>query len=234
MDELDGLLNAVLDNPADDTPRLIYADAMEESGQAVNHARAEFIRLQIAGEGQDRQHELLEVWLTNWFDQRPRPLSTGWWAIGEFGDPSAFQFEITRGFISGIATHGLPEDDWNPWTPWRIADGFIRNVMGLFVNHPLDRIRHTIGDGEEWRIGAYGDPEEHSVVRWACQAADRSRVLCHHFVRRRFASNLERALRDHILDLAADVWAVRQVMGNQDQALGAAIREQHRRRLTGY
>jgi uncharacterized protein (TIGR02996 family) len=37
-------LEAVLANPDDDAPRLIFADWLEERGQA---ARAEFIRLQI-------------------------------------------------------------------------------------------------------------------------------------------------------------------------------------------
>lgn len=39
-----GLLQAILDNPDDDAPRLIYADWLEENG---NPERAEFIRVQI-------------------------------------------------------------------------------------------------------------------------------------------------------------------------------------------
>lgn len=44
MSDLDALLKAILANPEDDTVRLVYADALEENGQAE---RAEFIRLQI-------------------------------------------------------------------------------------------------------------------------------------------------------------------------------------------
>src|SRR5436189_3592451 len=40
----DAFLQAIRDNPADDTVRLIYADWLEEHGDA---ARARFIRLQI-------------------------------------------------------------------------------------------------------------------------------------------------------------------------------------------
>jgi uncharacterized protein (TIGR02996 family) len=45
MTNLEALLKAVLANPDDDTPRLVYADALQEDGQAE---RAEFIRNSIA------------------------------------------------------------------------------------------------------------------------------------------------------------------------------------------
>ena len=38
-----GLLQAILDAPADDVPRLVYADWFDDHGDSV---RAEFIRLQ--------------------------------------------------------------------------------------------------------------------------------------------------------------------------------------------
>ena len=41
----EGLLAAIRDNPDDDTPRLAYADWLQEHGQ---DDRAEFIRLQCA------------------------------------------------------------------------------------------------------------------------------------------------------------------------------------------
>jgi uncharacterized protein (TIGR02996 family) len=43
----DALLHAILDDPADDTPRLVYADWLEENGDASGRLRAEFIRLQM-------------------------------------------------------------------------------------------------------------------------------------------------------------------------------------------
>ncbi|WP_439621151.1 TIGR02996 domain-containing protein [Gemmata sp.] len=45
MSDGDALLAAIIANPDDDTPRLIYADWLDENGQAE---RAEFIRLQVA------------------------------------------------------------------------------------------------------------------------------------------------------------------------------------------
>ncbi|HYT91149.1 MAG TPA: TIGR02996 domain-containing protein [Gemmataceae bacterium] len=45
MNQDQALLRAVIDNPDDDGPRLVYADWLEEHGDAE---RAEFIRIQIA------------------------------------------------------------------------------------------------------------------------------------------------------------------------------------------
>ncbi|AMV23654.1 Leucine Rich repeats (2 copies) [Gemmata sp. SH-PL17] len=70
MNERDALLRAVCDNPDDDTPRLVFADWLQEHGDEV---RAEFIRVQIAlarGDAstklKEREQELLtahqEVW----------------------------------------------------------------------------------------------------------------------------------------------------------------------------
>src|SRR5262249_51568994 len=41
------LLRAVCDNPDEDTPRLVYADWLDEQGGESRTARAEFIRLQV-------------------------------------------------------------------------------------------------------------------------------------------------------------------------------------------
>lgn len=47
MTDREMLLRAVAANPDDDTPRLIYADHLDELGGDANVARARFIRLQI-------------------------------------------------------------------------------------------------------------------------------------------------------------------------------------------
>ena len=48
MDEHLTFLRAVAANPADDLPRLVYADFLEETGEPDSIARAHFIRAQIA------------------------------------------------------------------------------------------------------------------------------------------------------------------------------------------
>jgi uncharacterized protein (TIGR02996 family) len=47
MTDRDAMLRAIAANPDDDTPRLIYADLLDELGGDLNTARARFIRLQI-------------------------------------------------------------------------------------------------------------------------------------------------------------------------------------------
>ncbi|MCI0700590.1 MAG: TIGR02996 domain-containing protein [Planctomycetia bacterium] len=44
MNEREALLKAICENPDDDTPRLVFADWLQENG---DEARAEFIRAQI-------------------------------------------------------------------------------------------------------------------------------------------------------------------------------------------
>jgi uncharacterized protein (TIGR02996 family) len=47
MSDRDALFAAVLDQPADDTPRLVYADFLDDTGADDDHQRAAFIRAQI-------------------------------------------------------------------------------------------------------------------------------------------------------------------------------------------
>jgi uncharacterized protein (TIGR02996 family) len=47
MSDEQALLNAILAHPEEDTPRLVYADWLDEQGGRVNAARAEYIRLEI-------------------------------------------------------------------------------------------------------------------------------------------------------------------------------------------
>lgn len=47
MMERDAFVYAVCREPADDTPRLVFADWLQENGDASDRDRAEFIRLQI-------------------------------------------------------------------------------------------------------------------------------------------------------------------------------------------
>ncbi|MBN9118915.1 MAG: TIGR02996 domain-containing protein [Planctomycetes bacterium] len=46
MSEERALLSAIWEHPHEDTPRLVYADWLQEAGEPANVARAEFIRLQ--------------------------------------------------------------------------------------------------------------------------------------------------------------------------------------------
>src|SRR5437899_1677068 len=93
-DEQAALLKAICDNPDEDTPRLVYADWLDEQAGAMpSHmqrgqsmaARAEFIRLQVAEAAKggyhpngrshtEREVELLDRWDTpeHWQSELPR------------------------------------------------------------------------------------------------------------------------------------------------------------------
>jgi uncharacterized protein (TIGR02996 family) len=105
MSDGDALLAAVIANPDDDTPRLVYADWLDENGQAE---RAEFIRLQIeqariglySPEAQQltaRQSQLLSQHRRAWVKPLREVL------------PSA-RLEFSRGFVEDVeseASHYL-------------------------------------------------------------------------------------------------------------------------------
>ena len=115
----DALLQAVLDTPEDDTPRLVYADWLEERGDA---ARAEFIRVQVAlarlGED-DPQREALE--------QRERALRSAHEA-GWLGPLPAMVSEARfgRGFVERV-TLGVRQ--------------FLTHAASLFERVPLREVK---------------------------------------------------------------------------------------------
>lgn len=76
MTDREALLRAVAANPDDDTPRLAYADCLQELGGDANAARAQFIRLQI---------DLARETGAGWFSQAER-LSESCRLAGRYGD----------------------------------------------------------------------------------------------------------------------------------------------------
>src|SRR6185312_1676362 len=73
---LTALHAAIIESPTDRTVRLVYADALDESGEPAHAARAEFIRKQVALEsmpdGDPEQPTLAarcsELFQDNWID----------------------------------------------------------------------------------------------------------------------------------------------------------------------
>jgi uncharacterized protein (TIGR02996 family) len=97
MTQEDAFLQAIRDNPEDDTVRLIYADWLQDHGEPAETARAELIRVQCGlarrGDGPERlplrqrEQELLHRHLATWV----RPLR-------RLGCTCTFE----RGFITGV------------------------------------------------------------------------------------------------------------------------------------
>src|SRR5215213_4661741 len=68
MSDEDALLAAIAANPEEDTPRLAYADWLDEHADALPgrapdavRARAEFIRLQIATDGREEDPDFADA-----------------------------------------------------------------------------------------------------------------------------------------------------------------------------
>jgi uncharacterized protein (TIGR02996 family) len=100
--QADVFLEAILKNPDDDTPRLIYADWLDERGDPDSAARAEFIRIQCVLTGrrlpplrqadlQKRERQLREQYGNEWV----RP-------IRRF----VYDWDFHRGFIDEVALEG--------------------------------------------------------------------------------------------------------------------------------
>lgn len=131
MSEGEALLAAVLSNPDDDTPRLVYADWIEEHGQPD---RAAFIRTQIeavraepfskqAREAEKRANELLNRY-RNWKE----------WTDAIRDHVQIIDFRFERGFVSHV--------DVEP-------GAFLRMARELFQDHPVQSLRlvpHTNPD----------------------------------------------------------------------------------------
>lgn len=93
MNEEAALLRAICENSDDDTPRLVFADWLDEKGDQWNAAWAELIRVQISlgrGLANDREHQQRLA-------RRDRELSP------------AVDYSWARGL-------GLPERGWSSWS----------------------------------------------------------------------------------------------------------------------
>jgi uncharacterized protein (TIGR02996 family) len=104
MSDEAGLLRAIWDQPQDDTPRLVYADLLDERGGEEDRARAELIRVQceltrLAGDDprfdqlEAREGELLTGWENGWWKGMPSGARKGIFSRG-FPVPSLGRFSI--------------------------------------------------------------------------------------------------------------------------------------------
>ena len=118
----DALLQEILDNPADDSPRRVYADWLTDQGGAVNAARGEFIQIQCvlarspyAARPADlvrRERELLEAHGREWGSLFGRLGCTCW--------------QFRRGFVEGV---GIP------------AQALLSQAAGLFRAAPIHELK---------------------------------------------------------------------------------------------
>jgi uncharacterized protein (TIGR02996 family) len=164
MTEREAFLRAILEDPADDTPRLAFADWLTDQGEGP---RAEFIRVQV----ELRQYPLAieeakpggAIPATKRYGQlrtRERELllarndggATNRWAWGHhvshlIGEPwSADSVQFRRGFVESVTL---------------TAADFLRHAEALFRAQPITRV--TLSDRDAG--GAYHDGAGIAFVR---------------------------------------------------------------------
>jgi uncharacterized protein (TIGR02996 family) len=141
-------LQAIASEPADDTARLVYADFLEESGEAVHIARAEFIRTQIQASAlhpntlrrAELEHRATELFSAHWLDwlaplcetvglPLPHIPSSGFRArfnrfLGRQQLPPGHPYELTDSTTLGLSTRRPPPPPDTPLRSIAFARGF--------------------------------------------------------------------------------------------------------------
>jgi uncharacterized protein (TIGR02996 family) len=122
MTHADAFLQDILAHPDDDAPRLIFADWLEEQGDASSVARAEFIRVQCtlaAGQLPPERHDELvrreRQILNEWQEEWVRPIRR-----------LVHDWTFHRGFVCYVAM---------------LADTFLAHAGKLFRRAPIQDLR---------------------------------------------------------------------------------------------
>lgn len=162
MTDGDALLKAVLADPDEDTPRLVYADWLQENGQAE---RAEFIRVQVKGGSPRLISAQAREWFPVWW--RPSTLLTidrlkGRVSIRDGHSqtfPCTRRLVIRRGFVESLTCC------CNEW----LAHG-----EAIVAAHPVRRLTLTdkepalMGDPPRWGfalVDGYAGDDPHTLPR---------------------------------------------------------------------
>jgi uncharacterized protein (TIGR02996 family) len=138
MSDKEALIRAICTFPDEDTPRLVYADWLEEHNEG---GRAEFVRGQVLNGG------TMDRLLGGWKYHGAPPVNTVWCdrdSLHLF--PSEVVVTVARGFVSHIS---LP------------CAAFLEHAQAIFAAHPVTEVTltdkrpdHEIG---RYRIWWYDD-----------------------------------------------------------------------------
>jgi uncharacterized protein (TIGR02996 family) len=135
MSDHDALLAGVLAHPDADLPRLVYADFIEENGDAT---RAEFIRVQCAlagGHFEDEKEKAALELRERYLREKHGP---AWLApLKKKGEP------LFTPRSHGLFRRGFVECVWMP------AAWFVQKAEKLFARCPVNELRVTMGTAAE-------------------------------------------------------------------------------------
>ncbi len=128
------LLRAICDHPDEDTPRLVYADWLDEQGGESNAARAEFIRIQIAEAEKARRKNMQSVGLRSY---RIRPVHERELLRRYIGD-----WSIDLPMRAGVRYDNSSEDErFERGFPWQVhapdVDTFLKIAPAMFAVAPI-------------------------------------------------------------------------------------------------
>jgi uncharacterized protein (TIGR02996 family) len=135
MDVEEGLLAAITAHPTEDTPRLVYADWLEENGQPV---RAEFIRVQCAVKHLERlPGEQQRLHVPTWQRNDELLQKHRHDLLGPLGDDlTYFDAVFDRGFASELTI---------------TAAVFLKHAAAIGRLRPVPRIEVSGAGGEHFR-----------------------------------------------------------------------------------
>jgi uncharacterized protein (TIGR02996 family) len=191
------LLATVLDNPGDDTPRLVLADWLEENGQAE---RARFIRAQITGPICNRFHDYQGCDCETCWSERmlqsdkfrrkivrvPNDLSCGIrrgfvWRVHvtlqgwlDFGPAVVREHPVERVVITDKVPMAAPiPTQWYSWVAW-MDEGELQFAWNL----PVSLFDHLAGFVQHRnRAKRYSTPDDaHADLSHACLAWARAQI----------------------------------------------------------
>lgn len=218
------VLAAVLDAPSADAPRLVFADKLEDTGTAANIARAEFIRLQVAKEGHDRQRELLAEWKAEClFAMRPDlkipdhvPLAHvqgDWWRVSP-----GCEFEVTRGFISAVRFIDRLGRFYSEELARQNSDFASHTLLPFFLMHPIERVVLEYGVAETWTI-IRGTSKASDAVDWWLMNPNGRDLEVPGVTRDDFATDFVARIAHRIYSIGMDIFRTEQaadVIGEGD------------------
>jgi len=153
MTNVDGMRRAILADPGneDDTPRLVYADALDEEGGEENAALARFIRLGCEAAGRLdwcdwlKMAETARPYVTRWFDVSGAESGPAWSfyyakALPDAVPPRTRCVRFRRGFVYDVS---CTWDDWlagaDRWT-WHPANANAFERPPRYA-HPIREVR---------------------------------------------------------------------------------------------
>lgn len=161
MTDHDALLQAIISNPEDDLPRLVFADWLEERGRPL---RAELIRVQIeiaraSGQGEAaalrvREDAIFaEDPLVLWPHHDDESMPTPW-------GHSHWPHTSNRDFFGPIYRRGFVDEVMCPWEHWR---GYGSRVCEV---EPVRKVRLTTRPTVEIADLRTGDTHDPARRRW--------------------------------------------------------------------